>query len=283
MDAATLERLLAGALPLALAAGAAIQDVAREDPEWRRKADGAPVSRADLLSNGIILPGLGRLAPRLPVVSEEEAGPEAAIGAPDRYWLVDPLDGTKEFLGGRPDYTVNIALVEAAAPVLGVIYVPAADELFFAVAGGGAWKIAEASAALAGLPAGVPATAAALRLPCRTRTAGEAPVAVASRSHPSPETDAFLARHGITRVVNRGSSLKMCAVAEGAADVYPRLAPTCYWDTAAGTAIAREAGCRVLEPLTLDPLAYDLACGLKHAGFVVAGASFALRLEAAGR
>ncbi len=150
-------------------------------------------------------------------------------GAGSTYWLVDPLDGTKEFLKGLPEYTVNVALVDAGVPVLGVIYVPAADCLYLAARGQGARRLdARGETRLLAAPVAQPRRA------------------VVSRSHLSPETGALLARLGVTETIPRGSSLKMCAVAEGAADLYPRLGPTRLWDTAAGTAIAAEAGCDVV-------------------------------------
>jgi 3'(2'), 5'-bisphosphate nucleotidase len=214
------------------------------------KADGSPVTRADLAAETVILRGLKELEPGVPIVSEEGDLQALPVGS-KTYWLVDPLDGTKEFLKGLPEYTVNIALVHEGEPVLGVIGIPPLDELYMAARGQGARKVANGNV--------VPLTARAVERP---RTA------VVSRSHLSPETETLLARLGISEVVPRGSSLKMCAVAEGVADFYPRLGPTCLWDTAAGAAIAREAGCAVVD-LAAQPLRYDLSAGLKHAGFLV--------------
>ena len=168
------------------------------------------------------------------------------------FWCVDPLDGTKEFVKGLGEYTVNIALVEDGAAVLGVIYVPAKDVLYYAATGQGAWKVEGE-----GRPA-----------PIRASDCQVPRSAVVSRSHLSKETEDFLAELGITDTVSHGSSIKICAVAEGKADIYPRHGPTCLWDTAAGSAIAIEAGCRVID-LEGEPLSYNPADGLKRPGFIV--------------
>jgi 3'(2'), 5'-bisphosphate nucleotidase len=178
------------------------------------------------------------------------------------YWCVDPLDGTKEFVKKRDEYTVNIALVRDGRPVLGVIYIPAQDVLYCAAVNAGAWRVNHASEVAD--PRGDEAQPLPVRLPAEDALL----TAVASRSHPSAETEAFLQRHGITEVLRHGSSLKICAVAEGAADVYPRFGPTCLWDTAAGAAIARVADCAVVAT-DGQPLEYRVQSGLKHNGFIV--------------
>jgi len=252
MDVCELNSLLGPVQSAAREAGRAIRAVSRESLGLEIKADGSPVTRADRASHEILAEALSRLAGSWPVISEE--GDPRGVGARplERFWLVDPLDGTKEFAKGDGDYTVNIALVEGGVPVLGVIYVPAQDAMYYGCRAGGAWKAAGAES------------------PRRLDGTGTAdPItAVVSRSHPSPETNAFLARLAVKRVVARGSSLKICAVAEGSADVYPRLAPTWLWDSAAGAAIAREAGCRVVGREGED-LTYDPARGLKHPHFIV--------------
>jgi len=218
------------------------------------KTDGSPLTLADTASNRVIVDGLAELRPPFPILSEEgELGLEN-LAAVDwkTYWCVDPLDGTKEFVSRTGEYTVNIALVRDARPVLGVICIPAADVTYHAADGLGAWRQQGE---------GEPVRISPNR--CTRPTS-----AVVSRSHLDPDTEAFLARMNITDVVRHGSSLKICAVAEGTADIYPRFGPTCLWDTAAGTAIAVEAGCRVTEP-TGKPLTYDPAAGLKHGGFLV--------------
>jgi 3'(2'), 5'-bisphosphate nucleotidase len=249
---ADLARLLDDCRRIARLAGVEILSVAREDPCIRNKADGSPVTRADLASNRVIASFLAGLSPSMPVLSEEGGvTPEALAGA-ERFWLVDPLDGTKEFIKGTPEYTVNIALIEGDAPVLGVVYAPALDTMWYAARGGGAFKQA--------------GTAAARRVSPSTRAAPSS--AVVSRSHLSEATVRFLDANGIAESVSHGSSIKICAVAEGAADVYPRHGPTNIWDTAAGAAVAREAGCRVVD-LAGDDLRYGTAAGTRREGFVV--------------
>ncbi len=251
MNTAQLGPLLEEVGLLARRAGEAIEAVRGGPLETEEKADGSPVTRADRAAEAILVEGLRALLPGVAVVSEEGDVEAAMAGAGSTYWLVDPLDGTKEFLKGLPEYTVNVALVEAGVPVLGVIYVSAADCLYLAARGRGARRRdARGETRLQAAPVAHPRRA------------------VVSRSHLSPETGALLARLGVTETIPRGSSLKMCAVAEGAADLYPRLGPTRLWDTAAGTAIATEAGCDVVS-LDGKPLRYDLADGLVRPGFLV--------------
>ncbi len=232
-------------------AGQSIQKIANEPLEVRDKQDGSPLTRADVASHDIINAALSRVSPACTVVSEEGDQPGESADM-DSYWLVDPLDGTKEFVAGLPDYTVNIALIEKGTPVLGVILLPATGVLYYAWQGGGAWRCDPGQEAVR----------------IHAATARSKPVAVVSRSHLSQETSAFLAELGVTEVVAYGSSLKICAVADGRADIYPRLNPTWYWDTAAGAIIAREAGCRITDP-NGDPLRYEWQENPKHFGFIV--------------
>jgi 3'(2'), 5'-bisphosphate nucleotidase len=267
MDPARLGTLLEEVGLLARRAGRAIEAVRGGPLDAEEKADGSPVTRADRAAEAILVQGLRALLPGVAVVSEEGDVEAATAEAGSTYWLVDPLDGTKEFRKGLPEYTVNVALVEAGEPVLGAIHVPAADCLYLAARGHGARRRdARGETRL---------QAALVERPRR---------AVVSRSHLSPETGALLARLGVTETIPRGSSLKMCAVAEGVADLYPRLGPTRLWDTAAGTAIATEAGCDVVG-LDGKPLRYDLAGGLVRPGFLVcapgAGREACLRALAA--
>lgn len=201
------------------------------------KADGSPVTQADLAAEAIILPALARLAPNVPVVSEESAAAAPATGA--RFFLVDPLDGTKEFISRNGEFTVNIALIEDGAPTLGAVYAPALGRLWLGGAELGAWAVAAdgARAALA------------------TRPAPAAVIAVGSRSHGGVETAAWLERLSVERFAAAGSSLKFCLVAAGEADVYPRLGRTMEWDTAAGHAVLRGAGGLVTQ-LDGRPLLY---------------------------
>jgi 3'(2'), 5'-bisphosphate nucleotidase len=251
MDTARLGSLLEEVGRLARRAGQAIEAVRGGPLDAEEKADGSPVTRADRAAEAVLVEGLRALLPGVAVVSEEGDVEAAIASAGSSHWLVDPLDGTKEFLKGLPEYTVNVALVEAGVPVLGTVYVPPADCLYLAARGLGARRRDG-------------------RGETRLQTASVAHPrrAVVSRSHLSPETSALLARLGVTETLARGSSLKMCAVAEGAADLYPRLGPTRLWDTAAGAAIATEAGCDVVA-LDGTPLRYDLAGGLVRPGFLV--------------
>jgi 3'(2'), 5'-bisphosphate nucleotidase len=251
MDVARLGTLLEAVAVLARRAGEAIEDVRKGPLDAEEKADGSPVTRADKAAEAILVAGLRPLLPGVAVVSEEGDVDAAVAGAGATYWLVDPLDGTKEFLKRLPEYTVNVALVEEGVPVLGVIYVSAAGSLYLAARGSGARRVDARG-----------------ETPLQTAPVAQPRRAVVSRSHLSPETSTLLARLGVTETIPRGSSLKMCAVAEGAADVYPRLGPTRLWDTAAGTAIAIEAGCDVLA-LDGRPLRYDLASGLVRPAFLV--------------
>jgi 3'(2'), 5'-bisphosphate nucleotidase len=259
MDDTRLGTLLGEVGLLARRAGEAIEAVRGGPLDTEAKADGSPVTRADRAAEAVLVAGLRALLPGVAIVSEEGDVEAAVAGAGSTYWLVDPLDGTKEFLKGLPEYTVNVALVEAGLPVLGAIHVPAMDCLYLAARGHGARRLdARGETRLVAAPVAHPRRA------------------VVSRSHLSPETSALLTRLGITKTIPRGSSFKMCAVAEGAADVYPRLGPTRLWDTAAGAAIASEAGCDVVA-LDGRPLRYDLAAGLVRPGFLVCAPGDGLR------
>lgn len=220
--------------PVARAAGAKIMEVYAKDPEADFKGDGSPVTEADEAAEAIILPALAKLAPDITVISEENAESHN-LKAPERFFLVDPLDGTKEFLkrDGKGSFTVNIALIEHGTPVMGVVYAPALDRMFSGAAGVGAHE-----------ECGGERRTIATR---KTPPEGGA-VAVASASHRDAETDAWLAKNGITQTTSIGSSLKFCLVAAGEADVYPRFGPTMEWDTGAGDAILRAAGGMVELP-----------------------------------
>jgi 3'(2'), 5'-bisphosphate nucleotidase len=251
IDHARLPELLDEVGALARRAGDAILATVRSPDEFEEKADGSPVTRADRAAHDVLFAGLRELDPDHIIVSEEGDVEGTVSAAGSVYWLVDPLDGTKEFIAGRPEYTVNVALVEAGVPILGVIQVPVNGRLYLAARGHGARLVDKETA--------TPLTPARVDRP---RTA------VVSRSHLNASTEAFLEKLGITETTPCGSSLKICAVAEGVADVYPRFGPTCLWDTAAGTAIATIAGCSVVD-LKGQPLRYDPANGIKHPGFLV--------------
>ncbi len=259
MPDSPLDLLLDEVIDAVMQAGIAILKKTGTPQSAASKRDGSPVTAADRAAHKAILRVLNDLTPRRPVVSEEgdlqRAFSEAAQAR--EFWLVDPLDGTKEYISGSPDYTVNVALIRGNQPVLGVVHAPTRGALYFALHGKGARM-------------GVPdfPLEASPRLPDRAAAHAE-PVGVMSRSHGSPATEALFQALGITTVIRRGSSLKLCSVAEGIADLYPRLGPTWYWDTAAAALVAREAGCRVTD-LEGNPLDYAPGGSWKHQGFLVA-------------
>jgi 3'(2'), 5'-bisphosphate nucleotidase len=215
----------------AFAAGREIMKVFHDGPTIQIKSDQSPVTEADERAEAVILSALSAALPDMPVVAEEAV---AAGNIPDTahksFILVDPLDGTKEFIRKSSDFTVNIALIEAGIPVMGIVYAPARGVAYVGDANG-AVKI-EVDASF------MPVSRHAIRV----RIPQDGLVALASRSHNSPETDAFLQSKGITDTKTVGSSLKFCLVAEGEADVYPRFGRTMEWDTAAGDAVLRAAG-----------------------------------------
>ena len=224
--------LLNAVISIAEQAGAAILDIYQKDSaafNITGKADNSPLTAADLASHQLIVNALQALTPELPILSEEAADISWNIRKTwQRYWLVDPLDGTKEFIKRNGEFTVNIALIEDGEPVLGVIYAPVLNKTYYAAKGEGAFvKHGDASRAI------------------RVATPGDTVRVVGSRSHPSPDLAGYLAQFPKHDMVPVGSSLKFCLVAEGSADVYPRFGPTMQWDTGAGHIIALEAGARV--------------------------------------
>jgi 3'(2'),5'-bisphosphate nucleotidase len=229
---------------LAVAAGRAILAVYGSDFAVATKADQSPVTEADAEGERIILAGLAGLAPDIPVVAEEACSEGHVPQVGGRFFLVDPLDGTREFIARNGEFTVNIALIDDGVPVLGVVYAPALGRIHAGAAGAGAWI------------ARVEADRIVDRRPIRVRLAPEAGLAaVGSRSHGSAETEAWLKTFPVVSFVSAGSSLKFCLVASGEADLYPRLGRTMEWDIAAGDAVLRAAGGLVT---TLDgvPMAY---------------------------
>ena len=231
--------LLAGVIDLARRAGDATLPFWRADVEVMAKADESPVTAADLAAHHIIVDGLTALAPDIAILSEEDSAISLAERQGwKRWWLVDPLDGTKEFIAGSEEFTVNIALVEQGRVVFGVVVMPTNGRCYFGGAGLGAWR-AE--------PGKRPK---AIRVR-RTPPAGQAFTVVASRRHSSPQQEQLLAglsaELGELELANIGSSLKFCLLAEGAADCYPRLAPTSQWDTAAAQGVLEGAGGEMLQ------------------------------------
>jgi len=207
------------------------------DSGLRSKADGSPVTAADEAAEAIIRDGLKRLAPAVPIISEEHAArekPKPITGG--SYFLVDPLDGTREFIAGRDEYTVNIALMTDGAPLFGIICAPALGDLWRGIVGRGAERISLAHRSEAPTP-----------VHTRPRPKGEAVVLV-SRSHLEARTKSYVDGLPGAKLVQSGSSIKFCRLAEGSADLYPRLAPTHDWDIAAGHAILKAAGGSVTAP-----------------------------------
>ncbi len=224
---------LDGVRAIALDAGRRILDVYERDFEVTEKGDGSPLTAADRAAQDVIAAGLRLLAPDIPLLSEESAAVAfEERRAWDRFWLVDPLDGTREFVSRNGEFTVNIALIDTGRPVLGVVYVPVVGTVYYACRGRGAFKHKGAAAPRA--------------LRARARPDGR-PIVATSRSHPGAFLAAFLARIGPHDTVSMGSSLKFCLVAEGAADLYPRLGPTMEWDTAAAQCVVEEAGGSVVD------------------------------------
>ena len=226
--------------------------------EAMAKADESPVTAADRDAEAVILAGLAEAAPNIPVVAEEQAAAGIIPDVDGAFFLVDPLDGTREFIRRGDDFTVNIALIEHGEPTLGVVYAPARDTLYWGEVGRGAWMAARTP----GGPRG-PARAIAVR-----RCGGDA-VAVASKSHAMPGLDEWLSQAGIAQRVSVGSSLKFVLVASGEADVYPRTGPTMEWDTAAGDAVLRAAGGRTLDADGV-PFRYGKPA-FRNSGFVATG------------
>lgn len=207
------------------------------------KADDSPLTAADLAAHARIVAGLRQLTPAIPVVSEEGCVPDEGARAAPVFWLVDPLDGTKEFVARNGEFTVNIALIAQGRPVMGVVTVPAQGVSYWAWQGGGAFRRQRGDAAAQRLHVAVP------------REAGRPLRVMASKHHFHEDTRALINRMGTHELVQAGSSLKFCRIAEGAADVYPRLGPTCEWDTAAAQAVVEAAGGHVCT-LQGEPLRY---------------------------
>ncbi|MBW0144679.1 3'(2'),5'-bisphosphate nucleotidase CysQ [Sphingomicrobium clamense] len=236
------EALLESLGEAAREAGEAILEVVRRGFDVEHKGDDSPVTEADRAGEAVLLAALARHAPGVPVVAEEQVAAGKVPAHEGTFFLVDALDGTKEFIRGGDDYTVNVGLIENGVPSMGVIFSPAAQRLHLGLVGTGAWV-----------------EGAGPRRPIAVRELGDERVAVASKSHLSQETVDYLAQLFGGRDCERisiGSSLKFTLVAEGRADVYPRLSPTCEWDVAAGHAILLAAGGKV-DGLDGQPLAYD--------------------------
>ena len=243
-------------------AGAAILAIYRDPGRFgtEQKADDSPLTAADLAANQLLVARLQELTPDLPILSEESRqAPWHERKHWQDCWIVDPLDGTKEFLKRNDEFTVNVALVRDHQPILGVVYAPALQQWYFAARHEGAWR-QQGSGLME-------------RIQVVEKPADRAWRVVGSRSHNTPEVDAFVAALGDAEMLSMGSSLKLCLVADGSADVYPRLGPTSEWDTCAAQAVVEQAGGKVLDARTGEPLRYNARESLLNPHFIVCARS----------
>jgi len=251
-----LERIAHASCGLARRAGAAILEIYAGSFAVEQKADDSPLTAADMASHRIIVAGLQALTPDIPVLSEESKHIDwNTRRAWDRYWLVDPLDGTREFVKRNGEFTVNIALIENHAPVLGVVLLPVTGALYYGVAGDGAF--------LENAPGAMPQ-------PIATRAAATVPVVAGSRSHGNERQTAMLANLGEHTLMSVGSSIKFCMVARGDADLYLRLGLTSEWDTAAAQCVLEQAGGAVVD-LQGEALRYNTKESLLNPEFLALG------------
>lgn len=243
-------------LHIARDAGVKIMEVYHSaDFSVTHKGDDSPLTKADLAAHEHIVAALRVLTPDIPVLSEEDANiPYATRRSWTRHWLVDPLDGTKEFIKRNAEFTVNIALIENGAPTMGAVHAPALNLDYLASRGHGAWRAQGGALERIG-----------------TRIVPSTPSFVVSRSHQDVELQTLLTKLPAHEAVSRGSSLKICMVAAGEADLYPRTGPTSEWDTAAGHAVVLEAGGQMLRLPELTPLTYNQKESILNPGFIVFG------------
>jgi 3'(2'), 5'-bisphosphate nucleotidase len=253
-----MKSLINPVVALAEDAGRAILEVYSSDFEVQSKADESPLTQADLASNSCIIAGLEALTPKLPIISEESGLPGFDIRSSwDRYWLIDPLDGTKEFVNRNGEFTVNIALIDQGKPVFGVVHVPVQEKTYIGCEGYGAERRDSDG------------NAETIRV---SANSGQPVRVVGSRSHRGASLDAYLKNLGECDMIPMGSSLKFCVIAEGGADLYPRLGLTSEWDTAAAQAVVEQAGGSVV---TLDgkPMKYNTKSDILNPYFFVFGAA----------
>jgi 3'(2'), 5'-bisphosphate nucleotidase len=254
MTSTSYNQYLASCCTIAHDAGKLLMGYFTGTFETSRKADNSPVTEADVAANNLIVKALSVLTPNIPIIAEEDATP----GREDheQFWLVDPLDGTRSFVRGEPEFTVNIGLIKNKVPVLGVIYGPPQGEMYWGEVGQGAYRQID----------GGQKERINVRPP-----ASDGVVVVRSKSHPSKATEAFLQTLKIKDMVSGSSSIKFCRVAEGNADIYPRFGRTMEWDTAAGHAILQAAGGKV-ETSDGKPLMYGKS-GFENPSFIAYGKS----------
>jgi 3'(2'), 5'-bisphosphate nucleotidase len=251
---AGLQRLLPELLSIARRAGDAILEVYGRDFSVTHKEDDSPLTQADLASHVIIRDALARLTPDIPLLSEESAAIDFATRSGWRqYWLIDPLDGTKEFVNRNGEFTVNIAFIDDHKPVCGVVHIPVSGVSYTGIEGHGAQRHSRENE-----PQSI-----RVRRPC-----ADPLVIVGSRSHANPKLEQYLAVLGNYELVSMGSSLKFCLLAEGKADFYPRLGPTSEWDTAAAHAVVMAAGGQIVK-LDGQPLEYNRKDSLLNPEFLV--------------
>ena len=260
-----LHALIPNLLLISLDAGSAILEVYGSNFAVEHKDDKSPLTLADKRSHEVIVKGLSRLEGiHVPVLSEEgKSMPFEERRGWEIFWLVDPLDGTKEFIKRNGEFTVNIALIQKGRPVLGVIFIPVKNIFYFGAEGLGSFKLERGDVLSSGSLETILSFAVKLPLGPHSSLTYHASrlTVIASRSHLSPETALFIddlrGKHGELDFISAGSSLKFCLIAEGIADVYPRFAPTMEWDTAAGQAIVENAGGRVLRADSRQPVTYN--------------------------
>lgn len=251
-----LKELQTPVINLAHLAGERILAVYKTAFEVTKKEDKSPLTEADMAAHSAITSGLASLLPSLPILSEEGPITDYEVRRQWRtYWLIDPLDGTREFVKRNGEFSVNIALIEDQRPILGVVYAPVLDELYFASRENGAYKQRNGDTVE----------------PIQANKTANEPVKVAgSRSHSNSHLGRYLDRLGDHELISMGSSLKACLVAEGKADLYPRLGPTSEWDTAAAQCIVEEAG-GALTSTDMQPLRYNTKESLLNPNFFVFG------------
>jgi 3'(2'), 5'-bisphosphate nucleotidase len=255
LNQSDLERLRTDVLEVVLEAGQKVMDIYNKGFEVTEKEDESPVTSADLASNRLIMKSLERISPSLPSLSEESAHLPFSIRSQwPAYWLIDPLDGTKEFIKHNGEFTVNVALIQGKRPVLGVVYAPALGLVYYAMKGEGAFKVDRGK-----------------HMPIHVRPLGAGkPTILGSRSHLSTRFEAYLDRVGDHDLIRIGSSIKFCLIAEGEADLYPRFGPTSEWDTAAGQCVLEAAGGRVTD-MNMRPLLYNTKASLENPDFFAFG------------
>jgi len=257
-DSLALEQLLDPVREIAQQASRKILEIYETDFSVAQKQDRSPLTEADLAAHETITAGLEQLTPDVPILSEESSKiPYAERRTWRRYWLVDPLDGTKEFIKKNGEFTVNIALIEGHTAVLGVVHVPVTDTSFLGAKGIGAFKHEPGGSG---------------RTPLATRKVNPEKLVVSgSRSHGGEELTAFVeSLPGQVELISKGSSLKLCLVAEGLADIYPRFGPTSEWDTAAAHCVVEQAGGLVVNR-NFEPLLYNAKEDILNPHFLVIG------------